>query len=263
LWVTGWSVLDIEGITVMNKKNPAYKREDGRKEDELRPVKFKKDMAPAAAGSVLIKMGHTQVLCAASVEETVPRWKRVQKVPGGWITAEYSLLPYATKGRTRREASMGKVGGRTQEIQRLIGRSLRAVVDLEALGNRTIWVDCDVLEADGGTRTAAVTGGFVALKMAINKLLEQGLLKADPVTEAIAAVSVGVVEGTPVLDLNYTEDFAADVDMNVVMTASGKFVEVQGTAEEQPFSKTTMQELLRLAEKGIKSLVVEQETLLG
>jgi len=234
-------------------------RADGRKEDELRPVKFKKNAAPAAAGSVLVKMGNTQVLCAVSVEGSIPRWMREQGIAGGWITAEYSLLPYATTERSRRESTMGKVGGRTQEIQRLIGRSLRAVTDLEKLGTRTFWVDCDVIEADGGTRTAAITGAYVALRMAVDKLIKTEALGEDPIREGVAAISVGIVDGRPLLDLCYVEDVAASVDMNVVMTSSGKYVEIQGTAESEPFSGAEADRMLALADKGIRALVEAQD----
>jgi ribonuclease PH len=229
-------------------------RSDGRQADQLRPLSFTPGIAPAATGSVLVKMGNTQVICAVSIDDEVPRWMKEQKVVGGWITAEYSMLPYSTGDRGRRESTAGKVGGRTHEIQRLIGRSLRAIVDLEKLGSRTVWIDCDVLQADGGTRTAAITGAYVAFRMAIDKLLKDGALKVDPIREAVAAISVGVVESTPLLDLCYVEDVAAEVDMNVVMTASGKFVEVQGTAESEPFPKATLDALLGLAEKGITRL---------
>ncbi|HOW98821.1 MAG TPA: ribonuclease PH [Kiritimatiellia bacterium] len=239
---------------------PAKKtaRPDGRAPDALRPIRFTPDLAPAASGSVLVEFGRTRVICGASIEDGVPRWMRAQNVSGGWLTAEYSLLPYATKPRSSRESSTGKVSGRTQEIQRLIGRSLRAVTDLDKLGERTIWLDCDVLEADGGTRTAAVTGAWVALRRAVNKLLKDGALKEDPLREAVAAVSVGIVEGRPLLDLCYTEDLAAAVDMNVVMTASGRFVEVQGTAEETPYSREELDGLLDLAAKGIRQLLKAQ-----
>jgi len=234
-------------------------RPDHRSATELRPVTFQPDFAPAACGSVLVSIGSTRVVCGVGVEESVPRWMRAQKVGGGWLTAEYSLLPYATARRTSREATAGRVGGRTQEIQRLIGRSLRAVTDLEKLGARTLWVDCDVVQADGGTRTAAVTGAFVALRLAVSRLMKDGLLKADPVKEAVAAVSVGIVDGQPMLDLCYAEDVAAQVDMNVVMTASGKLVEIQGTAEREPFTKAQMQRMITLAERGIRDLVRAQE----
>lgn len=238
-------------------------RSDGRKPDELRPVKFKRKIAPAAAGSALIRMGDTQVICGVSVEEGIPRWLREQGGDGGWITAEYSLLPYATGDRSRRESTAGRVGGRTQEIQRLIGRSLRAVTDLSMLGKRTFWVDCDVLEADGGTRTASITGAYVALRMAVDRLMKQGVLAKDPIREAVAAISVGLVEGRALLDLNYEEDLAADVDMNVVMTASGRFVEMQGTAEKEPFSQRQLTEMMSLAKKGVAELVDLQQEALG
>ena len=234
-------------------------RPGGRAADHLRQVKLKKGVARAANGSVMISMGNTQVVCGASVEGSVPPWMRRQKVSGGWVTAEYSMLPYSTSPRSRREATAGRVGGRTMEIQRLIGRSLRAVIDLDALGERTIWVDCDVMQADGGTRTASITGGFVALRLAVNRLLRQGVLDADPVLDSVAAVSVGVVEGIPMLDLCYEEDVSAEVDMNVVMTGTGKFVEIQGTAESKPFSRTMLNKLQALAAGGIQELISLQD----
>lgn len=234
------------------------KRVDGRKADELRPVKIDPGFAPSALGSVLISMGKTRVVCAVTCEDDVPRWMKQEKSQGGWLTAEYSMLPYSSSERIRREASTGKPSGRTQEIQRLIGRSLRAVVDLEKLGPRTLWIDCDVLQADGGTRTAAITGAFVALRLAVDKLIKQGVLAESPIREAVAAVSVGVIGGVPVLDLCYTEDSAAEVDMNLVMTASGKFVEVQGTAEDQPFSPKHLQSMIALGQSGIKKLIKAQ-----
>jgi len=229
-------------------------RLDGRQDDTIRPVQFELDVAPAAKGSVLIRMGNTQVLCAVSVQEAVPRWMQQQKVPGGWVTAEYSMLPYSTTDRSSRESSTGKVSGRTQEIQRLIGRSLRSVVDLRKLGARTLWVDCDVVQADGGTRTASITGAYVALRVAVNRLMQDGLLTEDPIRESVSAISVGLVQGRPMLDLCYTEDVAAEVDMNVVMTQSGAFVEVQGTAEGPPFSRAMLDAMLALAEKGAHTL---------
>ena len=238
-------------------------RSDGRAPDELRPVVLQPNIAPACSGSVLISMGNTQVICGASVQPEVPRWMRAQNIPGGWITAEYSMLPYSTEDRSRRELVAGKPSGRTQEIQRLIGRSIRAVVDLTVLGRRTIWLDCDVLQADGGTRTASVTGAFLALRLALRKLLEEDQLEQDPLRDSVAAISVGVVEGRPLLDLCYVEDVAADVDMNVVMTGSGQFVEIQGTAEEQPFSADTMQQLQNLAAKGTRELSDLQATALS
>lgn len=236
----------------------AVSRSGSRQADELRPVGFKKSIAPASAGSVLVSMGRTQVICGVSVDESIPRWMREKGVDGGWITAEYSLLPYATSDRSRRESTAGRVGGRTQEIQRLIGRSLRAVTDLSALGKRTFWVDCDVLQADGGTRTAAISGAYVAFRIAIDSLLEQEKLDKDPIQEDVAAVSVGVVDGEALLDLDYEEDVGAEVDMNIVMTASGRFVEVQGTAESHPFPETQLKSMLKLAKKGIGELIEEQ-----
>jgi ribonuclease PH len=235
------------------------KRIDGRRVDQLRPLEIHPNYVATPAGSVLIEMGKTRVICAASVEEGVPRWMKEQKVAGGWVTAEYSMLPYCTKPRKSREVSKGKVEGRTQEIQRLVGRSLRAVTDMTKLGERTVWVDCDVLEADGGTRTASITGAYVALVLAMQRLMVDGKLKENPVTSAVAAVSVGVIEGTPMLDLCYVEDVAAAVDMNVVMTDAGKFVEVQGTGEEATFTKDELNELLKLADHGIHKLLAAQK----
>ncbi len=234
-------------------------RIDGRKPNELRPVKLRTHYVTTPAGSVLIEMGQTRVLCAVSVENGVPRWMRDQKVAGGWITAEYSMLPYSTAPRKQREVTRGRVEGRTQEIQRLIGRALRAVTDLEKLGERTIWIDCDVLQADGGTRTAAVTGSYVALMLAVRKLQEDGQLQESPVTSAVAAVSVGMFDDTPLLDLCYAEDSKAAVDMNVVMTDSGQIVEVQGTGEDAPFSEKDFHRLLTLAKGGISKLVTIQK----
>ena len=237
----------------MNQKS-LYQRPDGRTVDQIRPATLQNNIAPSAAGSVLMSMGNTQVICAASVEDSVPRWMSAQKKVGGWVTAEYSMLPYSTGDRNRREAATGKIGGRTQEIQRLIGRSLRAVVDLKKLGPRTVWLDCDVLQADGGTRTAAITGAYVALRQVLNRLMEAGQIAEDPMPDQVAAVSVGIVEKTPLLDLCYLEDVAAEVDMNVVMTSAGKFVEVQGTAEEHPFTHAEFQKMLIQAEQGIGEL---------
>ncbi len=248
---------------VNEEKSEESLRSDGRAEDELRAVSFREGIASSCPGSVLISMGNTQVICAASVDDDVPRWMRAQGVEGGWITAEYSMLPYSTSERSRRESTAGKVGGRTMEIQRLIGRSLRAVVDMVALGRHTIWLDCDVLQADGGTRTASITGAYVAMRLAVNQLLHDGRLDRDPVRESVAAISVGVVDGKPLLDLCYVEDVAAEVDMNVVMTADGKFVEIQGTAETEPFSKAALDKMQHLAASGIKELTVLQETLLA
>jgi len=236
-------------------------RTDGRKTDELRRVRIRKNFIQAADGSVLIEMGRTRVICNASFEEKVPPFLRGQGQ--GWVTAEYGMLPRATTERTPREASRGKVGGRTMEIQRLIGRSLRAVVDLGKLGERTIWVDCDVIEADGGTRTASITGAYVALALAVRKGLREKRLPENPITDRLAAVSVGIVGGTPLLDLAYEEDARAEVDMNVVMTGAGRFVEIQGTAEGRPFSRRRLNALLALAEKGVAELMALQEKALG
>jgi ribonuclease PH len=238
-------------------------RIDGRKPDELRRVEWLANPAPAASGSVTIKIGNTHVICAVTVEDRVPRWMHVQNVPGGWLTAEYRMLPYANSSRGTRESSIGRIGGRTHEIQRLIGRAMRAVVDLQALGKRTIWIDCDVIQADGGTRTASITGAYCALRVAVDRLLRSKALEKDPISEPLSAVSVGIRGGTALLDLNYEEDSTADVDMNVVMTASGKFIELQGTAEEVPFSEEQMQEMMALARKGIASLLDTQKTIIA
>lgn len=232
-------------------------RYDGRKPDQLRPVQFTRDFTVNAKASVLVEMGNTKVICAVSVDENVPPWMRRDNVPGGWLTCEYAMLPSSTPDRVRRET--GKVGGRTMEIQRLIGRALRAVVDLQKLGRRQIYIDCDVIQADGGTRTASITGAYVALRMAVDRLMEEGVIKEDPIKEGIAAISVGICKGTPLLDLCYFEDSSAEVDMNVVMTSSGRLVEVQGTAEEEPFTKDQMQQLMDLAEKGINELLEAQK----
>lgn len=233
-----------------------YQRPHGRAADALRPVTLKRRYTKHAEGSVLVAFGDTQVLCTASVEDKVPPHKRGSGE--GWVTAEYGMLPRSTHTRSDREAARGKQSGRTQEIQRLIGRSLRAVFDLAALGERTIHLDCDVLQADGGTRTAAITGAYVAAADAAAWLLAQGKIAASPLREPVAAVSVGIIEGTPVLDLEYVEDVACDTDMNVVMTAGGHFVEVQGTAEGAAFSRAEMDRLLGLAERGIAELVRRQ-----
>ncbi|MGE5893939.1 MAG: ribonuclease PH [bacterium] len=236
-------------------------RKDGRGSSELRPVKIRRNFLNTAEGSVLIEMGNTRVICTATIEEKVPPFLKDQKK--GWVTAEYGMLPRSTPVRMVRESSTGRVSGRTQEIQRLIGRALRAVVDLESLGEKTIWVDCDVIQADGGTRTASITGAYVCLVDVVNYGLRNGILVRNPITNALAAVSVGIVGGRPVLDLCYEEDFSAEVDMNVVMTGDGKIVEVQGTAEGKAFSKDTMLEMMALAEKGIKELVDIQRVALG
>ncbi len=234
-----------------------FSRSGARAANELRPVRITRGYTIHAEGSVLIEFGATKVLCTASVEEKVPPHKRGSGE--GWVTAEYGMLPRATHTRSDREAARGKQSGRTQEIQRLIGRSMRAVFDLTLLGERTIHLDCDVLQADGGTRTAAITGAFVAAQDAVNQLLAQGKLKQSPIRDHVAAISVGIVQGTPLLDLEYIEDSACDTDMNVVMTGSGHFVEVQGTAEGAAFSRREMDALLELAEKGISDLVALQK----
>jgi ribonuclease PH len=236
-------------------------RPDGRAPDELRPVQFERDFTEFAAGSVLVSFGRTRVLCTASIDDDIPRWMRGSS--RGWVTAEYSLLPGSSPERVDREAAKGKQSGRTQEIQRLIGRSLRSITDLAAMPEVQVIVDCDVLQADGGTRTAAICGGYVALHDALTRLMALGRLTTHPVTEACAAISVGVVNGQPVLDLPYVEDSKAEVDMNVVMTASGRFIEVQGTAEGTPFSRAELDEMLGLADKGIKELLALQEAVLS
>jgi len=236
-------------------------RPDGRQPDELRPITFERDFTTMAAGSVLVSFGETRVLCTASVDEDVPRWMR--GTGKGWVTAEYSMLPGASPERIRREVKDGRPSGRTQEIQRLIGRSLRSVVDMVALGERQILVDCDVLQADGGTRTASICGGWLALHDACSRLQQAGRIAAHPVNEACAAISVGIVGGVPVLDLPYAEDSRAEVDMNVVMTEAGRFVEVQGTAEGLPFTRGELDSLLGLAETGIGEIVALQRELVA
>ena len=236
-------------------------RESDRRADELRPVRFIRRYTKHAEGSVLVEMGHTRVLCTASVEEKVPPFLKGRGQ--GWVTAEYGMLPRATNTRGAREAAAGKQSGRTQEIQRLIGRSLRSVVDLTRLGERQITLDCDVLQADGGTRCASISGAMVALADAIGVLREQGLVAADPIRDFVAAVSVGIVGGEALLDLDYSEDSACGTDMNVVMTGSGHFVEVQGTAEGQPFTREQMQRLLNLGSQGIARLVALQKEALA
>ncbi len=236
-------------------------RIDGRTLDQMRAVVIEPGFLEFPEGSALISLGKTRVLCTASVDESVPRFLRGQGQ--GWVTAEYSMLPRATETRTTREASLGRIGGRTQEIQRLIGRSLRAVTDMPLLGERTILIDCDVIQADGGTRTAAITGAYIALRQATDKLVKQGLIPTNPLRWQVAATSVGIIRGEPMLDLCYAEDSKADVAFNVVMTSAGDFVEVQGTAERDPFSMASVQHLLDLAGKGIKELFQDQLRALG
>ncbi|WP_273484081.1 ribonuclease PH [Desulforamulus ruminis] len=237
------------------------KRVDGRNSGQIRPVRMTTDYNKYAEGSVLIEIGDTRVICTATVEEKVPPFLR--GAGKGWVTAEYAMLPRATGTRTVRESAKGKLGGRTMEIQRLIGRALRSVVDLERLGERMLTLDCDVIQADGGTRTASITGAYVAMILALNKLVDQGMLEKIPVRDFIAATSVGIVDGMPVLDLCYAEDSAAEVDMNVVMTGSGRFVELQGTGEEATFSREEMNLLLDLATAGIGELIHLQKQVLG
>ncbi|KPJ61677.1 MAG: ribonuclease PH [Latescibacteria bacterium DG_63] len=237
------------------------KRVDGRKPDEMRKVKMTRDYLKFADGSTLIEIGNTKVVCSATVEHSVPTF--LKGLGSGWITAEYGMLPRSTQERTYRESHRGRVGGRTSEIQRVIGRVLRAVTDLEALGERSIIVDCDVLQADGGTRTASITGAFVALHDALLQLVESKTIESVPLAEPVAAISVGIVDGTTVLDLCYDEDRRAYTDMNVAMTASGRLVEIQGTAEVRPFSEEEMQQMLALAKKGIKELVRIQKRVIA
>jgi ribonuclease PH len=236
-------------------------RPDGRSANQLREIKITRNFLKTAEGSVLIEMGDTKVICTASIEEKVPPFLKDQNK--GWVTAEYSMLPRSTPTRTLRESVSGRIGGRTHEIQRLIGRAMRSVIDLEALGERTIWLDCDVIQADGGTRTASITGAFVALKDAIRFAMGNKIIEKQPVRDYVAAVSVGIVEGEPRLDLSYAEDSIAEVDMNIVMTGSGKFVEVQGTAETQPFDEVLLRRLLELAESGINEIIAIQKKVLG
>ena len=238
---------------------PRMTRPDGRQHDQLRPISFIPNVAAHATGSVLVSFGSTRVICAATIEEDVPRWMRAQKVEGGWLTAEYSMLPYSTLDRKARDISRGKLDGRSSEIQRLIGRSLRAVVDLRKIGQRTVWIDCDVLQADGGTRTASITGGCVAMCIAFNRLMNEGKLRDFPCSKLVAAVSAGVYQDVPVLDLNYPEDKDASVDFNVVMTETGEFVEVQGSGEEAVFTPEQMNAMLDLSRKGIAELISLQK----
>ena len=229
-------------------------RPDGRQPDQLRPVSFRNHIAPHADGSTLIEWGHTRVICAVTVEEVVPRWMKEQGVPGGWLTAEYSMLPYSTHQRKARDISKGKLDGRSQEIQRLIGRALRAAIDLEQLGARTLWIDCDVLQADGGTRTASITGSWVALQLAVSKLIAAGRLAKSPMIAPVAAVSVGMLHGQARLDLDYAEDSKADVDMNLVMNGEGRWIEIQGTGEQGTFSTEEFNRMTALGSAGIQQL---------
>jgi ribonuclease PH len=238
-------------------------RIDGRSSHQLRPVSFDLGIAPYAGGSVLVTMGNTRVICGVTVEENVPRWMKEQGVTGGWLTAEYSMLPYSTQARKPRDIARGRIDGRSMEIQRLIGRSLRAALDLEKLGPRTIWVDCDVLQADGGTRTAAITGASLALAIACRKLVGDKRLDASPLRKLIAAVSAGVLDGHAVLDLNYEEDKLVAVDFNLVATEDGEFVEVQASGEEAIFAQSQLDEMLALGRKGIAELIAAQGAVLA
>jgi ribonuclease PH len=242
---------------------PNTERADGRRADQLRPVSFEANFAPHATGSVLIRYGSTQVICAATIDPGVPTWMKQQGIKGGWLTAEYSMLPYSTHERKARDINKGRLDGRTVEIQRLIGRSLRAAIDLEKLGQNTLWLDCDVLQADGGTRTAAITGAYVAARLAVQKLIDQGRLKESPLIDSVAAVSVGLFGGAGLLDLAYVEDKDAQVDFNVVMTGQGQFVEVQGTGEESTFSHAQLDELLAMAQKGLREISAIQAAFLA
>jgi len=242
---------------------PPAPRGDGRLPAQLRPVRFQNNVAPYATGSTLIEWGSTRVICGVTVEDTVPRWMKEQNVTGGWITAEYSMLPYSTLQRKQRDITKGRIDGRSQEIQRLIGRAMRTAIDLEKLGTRTLWVDCDVLQADGGTRTAAITGGYVALALAMQKLVAEGTLPGAPIRRAVAAVSVGIVGNQALLDLCYTEDVAAEVDLNLVMDSAGEFIELQGTGEEATFSEAQLAEMLVLGKSGVQALLAAQQAALA
>ena len=238
-------------------------RPDGRSADQLRPLTIEANIAPYASGSVLIGFGATRVICAATIEAKVPSWMRQQGVTGGWLTAEYSMLPYSTLDRKPRDITKGRLDGRTVEIQRLIGRSLRAVLDLEKLGEHTLWIDCDVLQADGGTRTAAITGAYLAARLAIQKLLDAKKITENPLTDSVAAISAGLCGGQELLDLKYLEDKDAEVDANVVMTGRGQFVEVQSSGEESTFSHAQLQGLIALAQKGVQELAAAQSAFLA
>jgi ribonuclease PH len=243
--------------------NPPFQRSDGRTSDQVRAVDFELNIAPNATGSVLVSMGNTRVICGVTIEEAVPRWMKEQNVTGGWLTAEYSMLPYSTTTRKPRDISRGRLDGRSTEIQRLIGRSLRAVVDLEKLGPRTMWVDCDVLQADGGTRTAAITGSSLAVAIACRKLAKEKKVDAPPIKKLVAGVSAGMLDGNPIVDLDYEEDKAVTVDFNLIATEDGEFVEVQGSGEEATFAQSQLNEMLGLARKGIADLIAAQRAVLA
>ncbi len=238
-------------------------RSDGRAPEQIRPVSFELNVAPHATGSVLISMGNTRVICTAMIEEVVPRWMKEQNVSGGWLTAEYSMLPYSTTTRKARDISRGKLDGRSTEIQRLIGRSLRAVIDLEKLGPRTMWIDCDVLQADGGTRTAAITGASLAVAIGCQRLVEEKKIESSPMRNFLGAVSAGILDGTALVDLNYQEDKAVSVDFNLVATEAGELVEVQASGEESIFQQAQLDEMLRLGLKAITQLIATQRVMLS
>jgi ribonuclease PH len=252
-----------EPTDLASQLDQIFERPSSRALDEMRTVDFQTDIAPHANGSVLCSFGNTRVICSAMIEDKVPGWMRQQKIQGGWLTAEYSMLPYATLSRKDRPISKGRQDGRNIEIQRLIGRSLRAVLDLKKLTDKTLWIDCDVLQADGGTRTASITGAWLATRIAVNGLLDAGKLKEDPIRDHLAAISVGIYKDKCVLDLDYPEDRDASVDANVVMTGSGEFVEVQSSGEEATYSRAQLEELLGLAEKGIGELIKLQKNKLN
>ena len=253
----------LDNPSLADQLNEAFTRPSGREFNQMRQVEFKTGLAPHANGSVLCSFGNTQVICAAMIEDRIPGWMRQQKVEGGWLTAEYNMLPYSTLTRKDRPSSKGKQDGRNIEIQRLIGRSLRAVVDLKKFPDKTLWIDCDVLRADGGTRTASITGAWVAARIAINDLLSRGKLDEDPIIDNLAAISVGIYKNTCILDLDYPEDREASVDANIVMTGSGQFVEIQSAGEEATYNKSQLDEMLELAEKGINELVIAQQASLS
>jgi ribonuclease PH len=243
--------------------NPPNQRSDGRAADQIRPIHFELGIAPHASGSVLVAMGNTRVICGVMIEEVVPRWMKEQSVTGGWVTAEYSMLPYSTLTRKQRDIARGKIDGRSTEIQRLIGRSLRAVLDLDKLGSRTAWIDCDVLQADGGTRTAAITGASLAVAIACRKLVDEKKVDSPPMKKLVAAVSAGVLDGTPIVDLNYEEDKAVTVDFNFVATEDGELVEIQGSGEEATFSQSQLTEMMAIGQKGVAQLIEAQRAVLA
>lgn len=253
--------MEVKELVIEEDLRSVKYREDGRAENQLRKIKITRDFNLYAEGSVLIEFGNTKVICTASVSEKVPPFLKGQGK--GWITAEYSMIPRATGERNQRESAKGKLSGRTMEIQRLIGRALRAAIDLDKLGERTVTIDCDVIQADGGTRTTSISGGYIALALAMKKLVNEGILAENPIISNVAAISVGIVGGTPMLDLKYSEDSAAEVDMNVVMNGEGRFVEVQGTGEEATYTRAELNELLDLAEAGINEIIELQNKVIG